>query len=351
MLQGSGVGGVRPLASYEGFTHETARYRQSDVAKLRDMVRQGLRLGWSRCVERRNGVMRWEVNSAGECERPVVAHFRGVELPLPGSRFPLGCRAYLVCTVRRCRQCEWCRRMRSAHWAHRAVTQYERSARTWLGTITLSGFEHARLDAAVAAKAQETGAFWQTEWSPRDYFRERCEVFGQWLSLWLKRIREADQRRRNGWHDGCMPDAVGRMLKGRTRRNFSYMLVAEMHKNGRPHWHVLLHEDYAFALIRPDEYYVTQKGVIRVDEKAMIRKSWQFGFTQFELCRDSRSAGYLCKYLAKDMLWRVRASEGYGEPSEIAASVASIGATLKERQDQWTSSRSSSTAVEAEAGA
>lgn len=207
--------------------------------------------------------------------------------------------------------------MRSYHWSHRAVREYFRAANTWLGTITLSPFQHQRLDAAVAAKAHATGAYWQTLWTEEDYFRERCEVFGRWISLWLKRVREADQRRRNGWHDGTMPDAICALVRGRTRRNFSYLLVAEKHKSGRPHWHILLHEDYPDALIRADEYYVTQKGVVRVDEKAMVRKTWALGFTQFERCRDSRSAGYLCKYLAKDMLWRVRASQQYGGVEEL----------------------------------
>lgn len=198
--------------------------------------------------------------------------------------------------------------MRSAHWAHRAVTQYERSARTWLGTITLSGFQHARLDAAVAAKAQESGAFWQTEWSAKDYFRERCEVFGRWLSLWLKRVRVNEARRRRG--DGDTFAYSEAWIHSAPQ--FSYLLVAEMHKSGRPHWHILIHEDRPYELVREHEYYVTQKGVTRVDEKALLRQSWKLGFTHFELCTDSRSVGYLCKYLAKDMLWRVRASRDYG---------------------------------------
>ena len=187
--------------------------------------------------------------------------------------------------------------MRSSHWAHRARAEFERSACTWLGTITLTPFQHMRLDAAVAAKAQKTGAFVQTEWKPEDYFRERCEVFGRWISLWLKRVRVKEQRRRG---------------KGSQAPDFSYLLVAEMHRSGRPHWHVLVHEPRPYELIRADEYYVTRKGVVRVDDAAMVRKTWQLGFTQFELCRDSRSASYLCKYLAKDMLWRVRASQKYG---------------------------------------
>ena len=69
----------------------------------------------------------------------------------------------------------------------------------------------------------------------------------------------------------------------------------------------------------------------------MIRKAWQLGFTQFELCRDSRSAGYLCKYLAKDMLWRVRASKAYGQEEDSEGTEPR--ATPEEREVVEASSR------------
>lgn len=311
---------VRPAESYEAFSHETGRFRCADVAKLREQVRAGIKLGWSRLVGHANGVVRWEVNSAGECAAPVVAHFRGVALPLPRSRMPIGVREYLVTCLRRCRQCEWCKMMRSSHWAHRAATEFGRSPATWLGTITLSPFHHAVIDARVAKRAHKSpGCPWLTEWSAKDRFRARAQLMGVEISKWLKRIRKAERQRRK--------DAAAPYLWTEDARycvvpcEFKYLLVAEEHKSertstdmvGRPHYHILIHELYRGALIRPDEYYITQKGVVRVADSAMIKNQWQFGFSQFELCRDSRSASYLCKYLSKDMLWRVRASQNYGK--------------------------------------
>jgi len=319
-----GFQGGRPLVSYEGFSHETARWVPADLGKCRDVVRTGLRYGWT-SIRRAHGVVRAEVNSAGSCERPVVRHLRGVPLPLPGSRFPAGVRAYLVTQVWRCRQCEQCRWMRSMHWAHRAKTEFDRAARTWLGTITLSPFQHSLIDAKVAAKAHETGASWLTDWTSRDVFRERCEIMGREISLWLDRIRVTERRRRG---------------RGGVPPRFSYLLVAEEHRSertsttmvGRPHYHILVHEALPYELIRPEEEHLTAKGKVRVADGAMVRTQWQLGYTQFELCTDSRAASYLCKYLSKDMLWRVRASRAYGE--ETQASEASPG-TSDETSDSY----------------
>jgi len=200
------------------------------------------------------------------------------------------------------------------HWAHRAKTEFDRSARTWLGTVTLSPFQHSLIDARVAAKAQETGAAWLTEWSSRDFFRERCEIMGHEISLWLDRIRVTERRRR-------MPKPWAQDQTEPLPPRFSYLLVAEEHRSartsttmvGRPHYHVLIHEPLPYELIKRDEEYLTAKGKLRVADGAMLRKQWGLGFTQFELCTDSRAASYLCKYLSKDMLWRVRASKAYGD--------------------------------------
>jgi len=281
--------------------------------------------------------MRWEVNSAGECEAPVVAHFIGRAIPgLPGSRMPKGIRAYLVSTVRRCRRCEWCKMMRASHWSHRARTEYDRASRTWLGTITLSPLNHVQLDAKVASRAHETGAAWLTDWSASDQFRARCEVMGAMISVWIKRFRQAEVRRRRREARRHVFVIPGKQTRSRSRftlgrfsvvpADFRYLLVAEMHKSGRPHFHILVHEEWPFELVRANEYYRTQKGAVRVDDRAMIRQKWQLGFTQFELCAEERQATYLCKYLAKDMLWRVRASTRYGDTERSEAATLTKGA-------------------------
>lgn len=191
--------------------------------------------------------------------------------------------------------------MRSSHWAHRAETEFEAAQATWLGTLTLSPFHHAVIDARVARRAQQRGSAWLTDWTKQEVFRARAGEIGKEVSKYLKRIRKAG------------------------RGPFRYMLVAEAHDSartseemrGRPHYHLLLHEGHLGALVRPEEYHLTSNGVIRVDDKSPLRTQWEFGFTQIEQCRDSQSASYLCKYLSKAMLWRVRASLRYGESQEI----------------------------------
>lgn len=329
VLQGAPV---RGLETYDGFAHERSRVTPADLGYLREMVRTGLRYGWSKLRSREGGAMRWLVNSAGECDSPVVAHFRGVASFLPGSQMPKAVSAYLVSTARRCRQCEWCRSMRSHHWSHRANSEYDRAARTWLGTITLSPMQHAWIDAKVAKRAHQTGASWLVDWSDKDRFRERAQVMGDLIQAWIKRFRQAETRRRRreaAVHVFAWPVFSNRSQNVRLKKakfcvvpaKFRYLLVAEEHRSertsttmiGRPHYHMLIHERWPYELIRSDEYYFTRKGVVRCDDAALIRKGWGLGFTQFELCREARSASYLCKYLAKDMLWRVRASTKYGK--------------------------------------
>lgn len=192
--------------------------------------------------------------------------------------------------------------MRAHHWAHRAEAEYGANRATWLGTITLSPIEHASIDARVAARAHETGASWLTEWTDKDWFRARCKQFGDEITKWKKAV--SDQ-----YHH----------LNG-VRPRYSYLLVAEKHESartseymvGRPHYHMLIHEPYVGALIPQADWYQTASGVVRVDDNSFLRKQWKLGYTQFELCRSADSAKYLCKYLSKAMLWRVRASLRYG---------------------------------------
>lgn len=316
MLKG---GAPRGEGTYEKFTFENGRRVVADVNKLRDDVRRAMRYGWSQPDGgRRVGpdAWHWEVNSAGDCEAPVV--FRAVahvgSYLEYGEGFPDGCRHYFVTYLRRCRQCSWCKMMRSCHWSHRAETEYGRNQATWLGTITLSPAEHCVLDAKVAARAHKTGASWMTDWTPERMFKERCLEMGELVRLWLKRTRVNYKRAYGAWP------------------RFSYLLVAEAHQSGktsefmvgRPHYHILVHEPWFGALFPVREHYVTALGRVRLDDQASIRADWKLGFTQFELCRDVKSASYLCKYLSKAMLWRVRASKRYGkdEKSVVRASVS-----------------------------
>lgn len=216
--------------------------------------------------------------------------------------------------------------MRSSHWAHRARAEYRAASVSWHATITLSPIEHARIDARVAAIARKTGAGWLTDWSDRDWFRERCSVAQDLVSDWIRGFREAEvARRREEARRAVFRWPVFRKkrqdLKVRSakfcvvRAKWKYLLVAEEHANelkGRPHFHMLIHEPWQFELVRAHEYYRTAKGELRVNDRSTLKERWKLGHMTVKLCADSKQASYLCKYLAKDMLWRVRASKNYG---------------------------------------
>lgn len=89
---------------------------------------------------------------------------------------------------------------------------------------------------------------------------------------------------------------VKRVRSNSGHRGMRILMVAEKHKSGLPHFHVLFHEVDALNPIR----------------KAVLSKAWRMGYSTFTLVKDARAATYVCKYLAKDALTRVRASANYG---------------------------------------
>lgn len=103
---------------------------------------------------------------------------------------------------------------------------------------------------------------------------------------------------------------IDRFLK-RVRKNgapFRYLLVSEAHKDGFPHFHMLIHEA-ASPLT-----------------KRLLESNWRLGYSQFRLVNNAepRSAFYVCKYLAKSALTRVRASKRYGRDQIVVAATEAI---------------------------
>lgn len=196
-------------------------------------------------------------------------------------------------------------------WIGRAMTEYEQSARTWMGTFTLSPEEHYKLDARMCAGVwSDTKGRWLRqpitlgELSPEELFKRRAQEFGAEVTRWLKRVRKEVWQRTS------------------LNANFSYLLLAEQHTGavgsavyGRPHYHILLHEKQAGALILDGEIHKAVHDDIEhiyVRDNAVVRKHWTLGYTRFEGCINAKSAIYLCKYLTKGMQARVRASINYG---------------------------------------
>jgi hypothetical protein len=163
-------------------------------------------------------------------------------------------------------------------WVDRAKIECQLASRNWFGTLTFKpelqtrALMAARLRAAKSAVDFDTMGF-------SDKFNYQHRELSPLVTDWLKRVRkQADTR-------------------------FRYLVAAEYHKSGNPHYHILLHELVGHDPVR----------------KAVLQDQWkQNGFSQWKLVVDDeespRAAHYVCKYLAKTSAARVRASRWYGHP-------------------------------------
>ena len=224
----------------------------------------------------RMGTVEWIV--AGDCENPVLlerwARPPGwadrPEYTFYGDGFdarPLG-----LDMAARCRRCPACLRARARHWAYRAKSEILEAPRTWFATLTLSPEHHWRAQLAATARLTRGGTIWETL-SSEEQFLERHKEISMEITRFLKRVRKNS-------------DAPLR-----------YCLVAEAHKSGLPHYHLLIHEVSTELQVR----------------HRTLTEAWVWGFSRFKLVQDSGSAWYVCKYLAKAQLARVRASVRYGK--------------------------------------
>lgn len=307
---------MRDPRTYEGFSYEDKRYRTISAAALRTKVRNAIRKGKG-VVGREGRLARAVINYAGRCDLPVLRLYRAADGVCVPSKGFLGCRGlpkgvdgYLVQELLRCRKCEACRVSRAWEWANRARDEFDQAACTWLGTVTLSPESHALIDARVAKTARRKGIDLR-EVDASQLFALRAREAGAELSLYFKRLRKH-----------------GRKVR--------YLLVAEVHTGerrpgtpgydasrtveGRPHFHLLVHEECPGDFIKPDETYVVKTGPhageLRADDKSLVKKEWELGFTQYKLCSDRDEALYLCSYLKPDSAWRIRASQHYGKTAE-----------------------------------
>lgn len=210
-------------------------------------------------------------------------------------------------------------------WTGRAITEYHRAERTWFGTLTLSPQEHYVLDARAQARLGRSGVNWQ-QLSAKEQFAERAKELGVEATKFIKRLRNGNL-------------AVGDLGPQIPHKpQIRYLLVAEMHDSaqtsdemrGRPHFHMLLHEKLAGALVvgkpltalfagRSQEMemrkYKTRDGWkpgVFAADNSFLRRNWTLGHTKFQLAESPMSAAYVCKYLTKALAVRVRASQGYG---------------------------------------
>jgi len=227
----------------------------------------------------------------------------------------------------RCRQCEHCKKARSAMWQIRAMTEFAKWPVTLFGTITMSLEEHYALDARIICGTPRPGGWIRhpaniNDMSPSELFDARVKAMGDETQKFLKRLRKGDSSH---------------------KPQIRYLLVAEAHDSektdpalrNRPHFHLLLHETVKGSLVHGEpteaivvgqsgEYWTRRyksgkewRNGVFVKDDAFLRTQWHFGFTKFQLAENARAASYLCKYLNKASDCRIRASLGYGISDEI----------------------------------
>lgn len=185
-----------------------------------------------------------------------------------GDNYPL----WLSLTVR-CRKCPWCLKMRAIEWANKAKEEISRAPRTWFATLTLTPDEHFRVQGLAGLRQADSDKPFEA--LPEiEQFRLRCAVLSPDITRYIKRVRKQSGSR------------------------IRYLLVAEKHSSGLPHYHALFHD------MDPDKPL----------RKAVLKEQWVHGFSRFKLVESQGAAWYLCKYLSKDLATRVRGSLHYGRP-------------------------------------
>ncbi len=170
----------------------------------------------------------------------------------------------------RCRECDNCLAARSAHWRYRARAEIGAAPRTWFGTLTFKPERHYAALCAVHLRLTRRGVELR-QVTENELFRLLAVELGKELTTYLKRLRKA-----------------GAVIR--------YLMVTEAHKTGKPHFHMLVHEQSEDLPVR----------------HRLLKDKWAAGFSDWKLVEGPAAASYVTKYLSKSMKARVRASEMYG---------------------------------------
>lgn len=220
--------------------------------------------------------LRWDIS--GRCEAPKAQLVGGRELPklFDGSNSPrewsnitsdgeFRSALWVELTVP-CRRCRACLRQRARIWRDRAKMEFQLAERTWFGTLTLRPEAHYEMLCRARHNCPDFDGL-----DFEGQFKRRHSEISKEITKYLKRVRK------------------------QSGAKIRYLLVAEEHKSGLPHYHLLVHEGDAACPVRYD----------------VLKYQWPHGFSAFKLA-DEKTAGYVTKYLMKSACARVRASQMYG---------------------------------------
>lgn len=236
----------------------------------------------------RKSVTRTEWEVYGTCSTPpyVELHARP-EQRTKGYTYNPGEKTPVTLTLGvPCRRCPNCLAWRAHMWELRAQLEIAQASRTWLGTLTLNTYYQEYCRNLARLYEQKNGSTYEAL-SEAEQFAQRHRFASKELTDWFKRLRKAGHE-------------------------FKYLLATEAHRSGDPHYHVLIHE--MGAPIR----------------HKTLKDSWHWGFSDFHLIEQSdfiETARYVCKYLTKSHMARIRASIGYGQISLAGKSAGDRGST------------------------
>ena len=243
----------------------------------------------------------WEI--AGRCESPYLVTLCG--RPEPGKKLqwrfdPLEKARRLAYFGRResfigkneklpifidiearCRKCPTCLRQKSMMWRSRMENEIHAANRTWFGTLTVSPSQRILALSEARKQAAQQGQDFDVLPAP-EQFKAMVRVLGYEVTKFLKRLRTD------------------------TEAKLRYVVVCEPHKDGSPHFHILIHCRTALDKVT----------------KRCLHKHWHFGFSSWKIIKDGletdhddlkRAARYVAKYIAKSPMTRIRASVSYGK--------------------------------------
>ncbi len=219
------------------------------------------------------------VRYSGGCTGPFhieqigVRHVVGEESKLGLGMEP----ARTLQTAVQCRKCSWCLQNRGDDFGKRAVIEYERSSRTWLGTLTLHEEARFLFLAQTRTRLNKFGVD-LAKLKKQEQFVELHHEIGPSVTAYLHRVRK------------------GLRTRGESSVKFRYLLAAEPHLDWIPHYHVLIHEVSPLTPLR----------------KTRLKHHWTHGFTSFKLVTHEAGCHYAAKYLGKFNGGRVRTSLNYG---------------------------------------
>lgn len=179
------------------------------------------------------------------CSSPIGVKWRALE-------------AYIYV---RCRSCSGCMRLRQYSWMAKAAHEQAFAKRTWFVTLTFGANRRRAIFNAASAMDK-----------PTDPGKRLIKAAGVYVSNYTKLLRS----------------------KGFA---FRYVCVPELHRDGFPHFHGLVHDN---------------RGDLTWDD---LTDAYSAGFSVVKIVKDANALRYVAKYLSKEKLGRVRASFQYGAPS------------------------------------